>query len=145
MAEPSEFERRLVRIGVQVAEGGDRVVRRAFLSIDTAVVLATPVDKGTARSNWLPGFNAPVSGQREAFVPGEGGSTAAQNSEAAMDAAKKVADAYDGDEHRSLHLTNNLPYIGELNRGTSTQAPRLFVETAVAVGAGAIRGAKVLD
>lgn len=145
MAEPSEFERRLVRIGVQVAEGGDRVVRRAFLSIDQAVVLATPVDKGTARSNWLPGFNVPVSGQREAFVPGEGGSTAAANSEAAMDAARKVADAYDGDEHRSLHLTNNLPYIGELNRGTSTQAPRLFVETAVAAGAGAIRGAKVLD
>lgn len=145
MAEPSEFERRIINIGVRVAEGGDRLVRKAFLSIDQAVVLATPVDKGTARSNWLPGYDAPVSGQREAFAPGEAGSTAAANSEAAMDAAKKVADAYDGEEHRSLHLTNNLPYIKRLNEGSSTQAPELFVETAVAAGAGAIRGARVLE
>lgn len=145
MAEPAEFERALVRIGVKVAEGGDRTVRKAFLAIDQAVVLATPVDRGTARSNWLPGFDAPVSGQREAYVPGTGGSTAAANSQAAMDAAKATADKYDGEQHRSLHLTNNLPYIGELNRGTSTQASKLFVETAVAVGASSVRGARVLD
>jgi hypothetical protein len=145
MAGPAEFERRIQSIGVRVAEGGDRVVRQAFLAIDQAVVTSTPVDKGTARSNWLPGFDDPIDGEREAFVPGDKGSTAAANTQAALDEAKGVADRYDGGTHRSLHLTNNLPYIGELNRGTSTQAPELFVETAVAEGASSVRGARVLD
>lgn len=145
MATPSEFERRIIAIGVQVAEGGDRIVRKAFLAIDQAVVTSTPIDKGTARSNWLPGFDNPVSGQREAFVPGTGGSTAAANTQAAIDAAQQKAAAYDGDTHRSLHLTNNLPYIARLNEGSSAQAPELFVETAVARGAASVRGAKVLE
>jgi hypothetical protein len=145
MAEPAEFERRIQSIGVRVAEGGDRIVRMAFLKIDQAVVLATPVDKGTARSNWLPGFDNPVSGQREAFVPGTGGSTGGANAQAAMNAAKELADGYDGDQHKSLHLTNNLPYIARLNEGSSTQAPELFVETAVGTAVGSVRGAKVLD
>lgn len=145
MAEPAEFERRIQSIGVRVAEGGDRIVRTAFLAIDQAVVLATPVDKGTARSNWLPGFDNPVSGQREAFVPGDGGSTGGANAQAAIDAAKELADGYDGDQHKSLHLTNNLPYIARLNEGSSTQAPELFVETAVGIAVGSIRGARVLD
>lgn len=145
MAEPAEFERALVRLGVKVSEGGDAIVRKAFLAIDQAVVLATPVDKGTARSNWLPGFDNPVSGQREAFVPGDGGSTGGANAQAAIDAAQDLAKDYDGESHRSLHLTNNLPYIARLNEGSSAQAPELFVETAVATGAASVRGAKVLE
>jgi hypothetical protein len=145
MAAPPEFARRIANIAVRVGEGGERVVRKAFLAIDQAVVMGTPVDKGRARSNWLPGKNGPVSGEREAFVPGEKGSTGAQNAQAAMDAAAAVAATYDGGKDQSLHLTNNLPYIGELNRGSSRQAPALFVEAAVAAGAAAIPGTRILE
>lgn len=144
MAEPPEFQRRINRIAARVAEGGDRAVRMAFLAIDQAVVLATPVDTSRARSNWLPNLDAPASGQIAPYVAGEKGSSAAASSEAAMDAAKAVAKKYDGDRNRELHITNNLPYIAKLNEGSSTQAPALFVETAVAAGAAAIRGVRII-
>jgi hypothetical protein len=43
---------------------------------------------------------------------------------------------------RSIFIFNNAPYIGRLNDGHSTQAPRMFVERAVAAGvrAGASKG-----
>lgn len=144
MASLDEFSRYINAIAVQVAEGGDSAVRKAFLAMDQAVVMATPVDKSTARSNWLPNIDVALDDVIEAHAVGSKGSTGEVSGAAAMQAAANVAASYDGSVHRSLHLTNNLPYISELNGGSSRQAPALFVEAGVAAGVAVVPGARIL-
>jgi hypothetical protein len=121
----------------------DNLVKKVALTADQTVVLATPVDTGRARSNWITTINSPNSGTIDPYSPGDKlgiGETA--NAQAAMDQAKAVvATRMRG---QSIHITNNLEYIGELNRGTSKQAPSNFVGKAVLAAVNAIRSTKVI-
>jgi len=45
-----------------------------------------------------------------------------------------VAKSFNGDRDKSLHISNALVYIGELNKGHSKQAPSDFVGQAVRAG-----------
>lgn len=114
----------------------DRLTREVALAVDSAVVLGTPVDTGRARSNWQVELNSAPSG----VVDSHGGN-AAQSS---MDKAAEKIETYDGDTHTSIHITNNLPYIGRLNDGSSAQAPSGFVEAAVEAGSSRVRGVRLL-
>ena len=145
MADLKGFSTRLIEIGVSVAEGGDRVVRKAALACDQAVVIATPVDTGRARSNWLASVDAPRTDVVEPAVPGKKGSTGESNTQASMAAAAGVIAGYAGGSNREIHIANNLPYIEELNRGSSRQAPANYVQDGVAAAVGAIQGARVLS
>lgn len=142
MAGPAEFERNMRRHGRNVERNAAKMVRKAALAIDTAVVLATPVDTGRARANWQASLNAPAGSAIEAYSPGAAGSTGAANAAAAMEQAKGVIAGHKPGQ--SIYLTNNLPYIGKLNDGHSAQAPAGFVQKAVLVGAQAIRGFSVV-
>lgn len=118
--------------GRVVAENADRLTKKVAMAVDASVVLNTPVDTGRARSNWQAELNAPASGEAEP-VPAA----------AAIAAAAAVVNKYNGDRHKEIHLTNNLPYIGRLNDGWSAQAPAGFVEEAVHAGAAQIQGAQL--
>jgi len=138
MATPEEFNRRMARLAASAAEGADRVVRKAALAADQAVVMATPVDTGRARANWIAALDAASSEVKgEPSNPGSGANSA-------LTQGRATIAGYDGDENSEIHLTNNLPYIGRLNDGSSRQAPRQFVRTAVEAGIRAVRGATVL-
>ena len=120
---------------------GSRAVRRTAIAVDQTVVTATPVDEGTARSNWRVGINFAPSGTRKAFTPGSKGSTAASNTAAAIsEGVAKISRFKKGE----IHITNNLDYIGDLNDGKSAQAPANFVQTAAAAGQAVARKQKVL-
>lgn len=95
------------------------------------MVLATPVDKGRARSNWLVELDAPRRDTIEPYVPGEGGNTGGANASAALAQGGAVIGGYNGDHNTAIVISNNLPYIGPLNAGSSRQAPAGFVEKAV--------------
>ncbi len=139
MAGLNEFSRRMKAHGRKVEANANALVRRVALAVDTTVVLATPVDTGRARSNWQASIGGPASGARDAYAPGTAGSTAGANSREAIDQAKSViASQRPG---QAVHITNNLPYIGKLNEGSSAQAPAGFVETAVLVGIAAVKAA----
>ena len=135
-----EFSGRIRIMGKRIEENADALVRRTALAVDGAVVMATPVDTGRARSNWQVsiGENAP-SGVRPAFAPGEERSTEGENTRQAIDEGKAVINTYNG--QGTIHITNNLSYIGRLNDGHSAQAPAGFVEKAVLVGVAAVQGA----
>lgn len=136
---------RLGKLGAVVEENADRTVRKAVLAVDQTVVMATPVDRGRARSNWIAALDAPVTEPREAYQPGEDlGLGEAANAQAAMDQAAGIAAQYDGSRNSEVHITNNLPYIGALNNGHSAQAPADFVQEAVTKGVAAVRGARLL-
>lgn len=145
MASLGDFTKRMGRLGTRIEENADKLVRKTVLAVDQAVVLATPVDKGRARSNWVAELDTAFSGEVEPYVPGEGGSTGGANSQAAMDQAARVAASYDGDRHSEVHITNNLPYIEALNDGHSAQAPADFVGEAVQAGVSAVQGARLLE
>lgn len=132
------------QLGARVTTGADRIVRATALAVDQAVVVATPVDKGRARSNWLVELDAPARTTVEAYAPGEGGSTASANTAAALAQGGATIAIYNGDHNRSIAISNNLPYIGALNSGSSLQAPAGFVEKAIQAGVNQIKGARLL-
>ena len=84
----------------KVEKAGEKIFRGTALSLFAKIVQRTPVDTGRARGNWMAGLNR-----------------ASDNSGGYQSV---VARARLGD---SLFLTNNLPYIKDLEEGTSAQAP----------------------
>lgn len=139
----NQFSRRISLLGQRVADNSDNLARKVALAADQAVVSATPVDKGRARSNWIAQIGSAPSDIIEAYAPGEGGSTAAQNTQAAQAQAEAVIRNYRyGDE---IHITNNLPYIQRLNDGYSPQAGANFVESAVLEAAQVVQFGRVVE
>ena len=133
MASPAVFAKRIDKMSLNILANTEKGVRKVVLAIDNALVSTTPVDTGRARSNWLPNFNGPAEGTTERT------NAAAAKAEVAA----KVA-SYDVNLHASVHLTNNLPYIGKLNEGSSEQQPAGFVRRAVLAGAAAVKSVKLL-
>ncbi len=132
MAKPDEFARRMRARGDQIADGVNKLVRKVGLTVLQAAVTSTPVDTGRARSNWNVEFGRPDTTTREAFVKGQDGSTGPQNSRKAIEqGGAKIATRVNGQD---IWISNNVPYIGELNNGHSAQAPAGFVQRAVQAG-----------
>jgi len=144
VASPEQFNRRMGRLGIEIAQAADRTVRAAALAADQAVVMATPVDKGRARSNWIVQMDAPARETIEAYAPGSSGSTAGANSASALAQGQAVIAGYDGDRNSGIAISNNLPYINALNSGSSRQAPAGFVQKAVQAAVAQVRGARFL-
>lgn len=136
------FSRRMDVVGTNVADNTDRMMRKVALKVDSTVVLATPVDTGRARSNWIVNLDAEAKGPIEAYEPGEAQSTAAANARAALEQANKTIAQYKAGQ--TIHITNNLDYIGRLNEGHSAQAPAAFVEEAVHAGIATVKGATLV-
>ena len=88
----------------------------AFLAEDT------PKLTGWAASNWVPAIGAPVSAPF--------GSKLAVSSSAQEAGKALLIGTYALPQ--IIHVNNPVHYIEELNRGTSTQAPADFVQTAIA-------------
>ena len=121
-------------LGDNVETNANLLKRKVAVKVDNTIVFATPVDTGRARSNWQVDINSPAQGVVESL-----GDSAAQRSIAI--AKSKIEEANPGD---TIHITNNLSYIGALNDGWSAQAPANFVEEAVHDGVGAMRGVEIL-
>lgn len=111
----------------------DKIVKQVAVSVDQAVVTATPVDTGRARSNWLASIDVARTGTVPTHGPGaEAASIAAAR---AVIASRKPGQA--------IFISNNLPYIERLNQGSSSQAPAMFVEAAVNEGVAVVKNAKL--
>lgn len=133
-----EFSKVMAALGVTVVEGAGELVRKVALAADQAVVVATPVDTGAARSNWLVSLNVPDSRVVPAYSRGAGGSTASANTQAALEQARQKAAGFRAGVGGAIVITNNLAYIDRLNSGWSAQAPAGFVERAVLTAAQAV-------
>lgn len=105
-----------------------------MLIVLTSVVPRTPVDTGRARSNWLVGINAPRRDAQPALD--QSGQGAIAEGRALIAAVRAGTIGF---------VSNNLPYINSLNRGSSPQAPAGFVQHAVDDAAEAVRGVRFFD
>jgi hypothetical protein len=133
----AEFSRRIAAI--DVVGNINRGMHEVAIAVDQTVVLATPVDTGRARSNWLVQLDSPTN---DTVEPAGVGEAATQPS---IDAAKATIKTYDCRANTAIHITNNLPYIEPLNNGHSAQAPAGYVEQAIQAGVEAVRNIRVLN
>lgn len=139
MGSLGSFAKKMRKASKAVCVNTDKLVKDVADGILVAVVTDTPVDTGKARSNWQVNINSPASGTRTAFVPGKKGSTGLDNIIAAVEVGTNHIDQYNAGEE--IHITNNLSYIGDLNDGTSKQAPPGYVQEAILEAIGKIDAA----
>jgi hypothetical protein len=120
-------------VAKRVEAGGNKVVRKASLQILSNVTLATPVDTGRARANWITSINSRSQLQRPTII-----SAGASVSEGASLIRATVAGSV-------VYIQNNLPYINRLNNGWSQRAPAGFVERAIRNALSALTKAGILS
>lgn len=138
MASPEDFKKNMAALAAKAVENADKTVRKVALAVDQTVVMATPVDTGRARCNWIAALDTAASSTVD--VEDKSGNHA-------LSQARSVIAGYKGKPsgRSEIHITNNLAYIGRLNDGSSRQAPANFVHQAVMAGAKAVKGAKILE
>ena len=145
MSTPERFAIEMNLRAEEMEESINRIVELAGREIAREVIALTPVDTSQALSNWIASLGSPATGTRPAFAPGEFGSTASASGSAAQAAAwTAIRGRKTGQD---VWLSNNLPYINDLNTGKITPRsspapdrtpyPR-FAERAVLFGAASV-------
>lgn len=114
------LERRLDRVAARLSGAVERLVGEIIEEIGRELVPATPVDTGFARANWRPSINAPATSPLS-FLDPSGAATIGQI--VTVGKRWRIGD--------TAYITNQAPYIGELNQGSSPQAPAGFVGESV--------------
>lgn len=142
MATLAQFSQNIRKRGSQIENAGTRFTKAVAKRALRALVLATPVDTGNARSNWRVGVGAPTRAEIEPYAPGKKlGIGERANANAAIAAGLARINSVRGVSGRGLetaiYINNNTPYIGNLpngkglNDGYSKQAPPGFIEAAL--------------
>lgn len=108
------FSRDMRRFSAKAAEAHDKITRVATLELFRGVIMATPVDIGRARGAWTTSVGAPSSSPDR--IDKSGGASIAEAE------AKTPAGA-----GQITNLSNDMPYIIDLEDGSSTQAPEGMV------------------
>ena len=121
-------------------------VQKAKRDIATIVAInvidMTPVDEGHAISNWQVSSEGNMP-RVQPHYPGTKGSSRTENSHATI--TKAVIAIQSIGSGKTIHIGNGIDYIADLNNGTSTQAPRGFVQTAILIAKNHIPKVKVID
>lgn len=93
-------------------ESQDKIARTAALDLFAGTIRSTPVDTGRARGNWQTTVGEPSNTESRREDP--------SGSQAIADVMQKTPQG----AGQEVFLTNNLPYIEDLEYGSSTQAPQ---------------------
>jgi hypothetical protein len=101
------------RFADKTSKAHDEITRGTTIALFNAVINDTPVDTGRARGNWQTTVGQPATNQIE-------------RDGASASIAEAVANTPKGAGQETM-LANNLPYIVDLENGTSKQAPQGMV------------------
>lgn len=141
MADLKQLGRTLTVYAAQVGRHPQATQRKATKALARELILATPVDEGTARSNWQVGVT-PSASPRAAYSPGSHlGISESGNASSAIAAANAAVDA--APSGSTLFVSNPVPYIDILDQGHSRQAPRGMIRRALAVAMAEVRRVKI--
>ena len=103
-----------------------RVIELA-LALHDRITVPTPVDTGWAQANWIPA----IGEQEETPKPNLYNPASVEASRAQQKTGLRSLASYRLGEDEDITILNNVPYINDLNIGTSTKAPAAFVQTAI--------------
>jgi len=121
------------KVAIAIEQDVNELVKDIAVQVQHFVAYETPVDVGTARSNWVLRVGRAFTFRYRAFAPGnflgrsETSNLAAVGRQGAAAAASRKTD-------QPIYITNNLPYIGRLNSGYSPQSAAGFVRRGIASG-----------
>lgn len=119
------------RIEIEIVGAVEKVVGQFQLRALQVLSSATPVDTGFARAGWTPSTGSPVT---ERLDPPKDERDARSKARALrsrnLARAKQIAATYKV-RFGSAFLSNNVPYMEFLNRGSSAQAGAKFVERGI--------------
>lgn len=127
--------------GATVGKNAKLLPKKVALKAHDMLVYTTPVDTSKALSNWRVSVGIPFRSVIPPYFKGTGGSTHAASARAAI---KQGKDALAGYEHGNIFVSNTLNYIGNLNAGSSEQAPPGFIQTAIKTAVRVVAGANLL-
>lgn len=111
---------KLLSIKDELNETVEKSMRSVVLSFLRNVTLASPVDTGRFRANWVVGINSPDNNQ---YPNRKAQSTA-------ISKGKQEVKKFTFTGSQVMYINNNLPYARRLNDGYSKQAGQFFVERA---------------
>lgn len=135
MATLAQFSRNIRRQGSQIENSATGLTKAVAKRALRSLVKNTPADKGVARSNWRVGIGAPTRVVISAYSPGRKlGIGETSNANAAIGAGIARINTVKGTNRglaTSIYISNAVPYIGDLNNGSSTQVGAGFVERAL--------------
>lgn len=101
-------------------------VNSKALDFVSKITYETPVDTSRALSNWRLSTGSPVSGEIDPYAEGSRGSTFGISRGLTVSFAKTYLNNRRLGEN--IYIINHTHYIGDLNDGTSRQAPKGFVD-----------------
>ena len=107
----------------------ERVVRQLTRNFTVNVFLANPLDTGWSRTNWVPSIGEPAEAPERPAARSIQRAIAARPRQLA--ALERVTSSYTLNQG-NVFITNNVPYIIQLNQGASAQAPAGFVQMTIA-------------
>lgn len=120
------------RVIAKLDDAVETIVSSLAINITAELIERTPVDTGWARANWVPQVGSPFLGNsqnysREERLSDVGLQTGQQQTAIGGLFAYKIG-------RGAVFISNNVPYIGFLNDGSSQQAPSGFVTLAIVAG-----------
>lgn len=118
------YKEDIKRIGIQLDELTSHLMQDLAFGIQGDLAEETPVDTGWAAANWWFGVGTPPVGN-SGNKGDVGGREAKQQSTVAEVASYQIKSA------QPIYITNGVPYIRNLNEGSSRKAPAMFVDAAV--------------
>lgn len=107
----------------------ERLIVKITLDVTANLIEVTPVNTGWARANWVASIGRAVVEDLSTIEPSSQAAGGASQRQSASLAS--VASAYRL-QAGAVFVSNNVPYISDLNDGTSQQQPAGFVQRAVA-------------
>ena len=115
----ARFDCDIPALAKQLQVEADLIKRKIALDIFSRLLATTPVDTGRARAGWS------VDTRHGSFVPPK------DESGYSFDRSMNVSPSMIPKNAQMIVIYNNVEYIAQLNDGTSTQAPKQFVEIEV--------------
>lgn len=107
----------------------ERLIVKITLDVTANLIEATPVDTGWAQANWVARIGAPFEEDLSEVEPSpQAATSAASRQQASLGAVAARYQLQQG----AVFVSNNVPYITNLNDGSSQKAPRGFVQMAIA-------------
>lgn len=103
------------RFVAKTAAAQDKITRVATLELFSGVIRATPVDTGRARGGWQTGVGSAPTGDNKRL------------DKTAAESLAEVERNTPPGAGQVTFLANNVPYIMNLEQGTSKQAPEGMV------------------
>lgn len=113
------FDLDIEALAKRITADADTIKRKIALEIFSRLLSTTPIDTGRARAGWS------VDTRHGSYVPPK------DESGYGFDRSMVVTAAMIPKGADLICIYNNVEYIVQLNDGTSTQAPREFVEIEV--------------